>query len=216
MPEETQETSQQPAPESGTPPPSAPPATAPVQMTREELNRQIEQARNEGAKSARESQEVKELKAKARRLDEIEESSKTELQKAIDRAAQAEAKAGALEGKYRSALVRGSFIGLAVERGLKGQPLEDAIALADLSAVEVAEDGTVKGADTALNKVLEGRPYLLAGGDASPSGSGQGTGNGRPAPQIGAPGRSQTVSREQQIEQAQREMRERGMSVRIT
>jgi hypothetical protein len=69
--------------------------------TQEDLNRVIQdRVKREQAKFA----DYKELKAKAGELDKLTESSKTEIEKAIDRAAAAEAEVAAVPAKVSEAL----------------------------------------------------------------------------------------------------------------
>jgi len=71
-------------------------ASAPRTFTQDEVNAFLaDDRRKTGEKFA----DYDDLKAKASRLDEIEQASKTELQKAIDRAEAAERKAADLEGR---------------------------------------------------------------------------------------------------------------------
>lgn len=166
---------------------------AAISLTREELDRQLAEARRSGERGAKEGDEIKQLRAAAKRLAEIEEAQKTETEKLTDRAAKAEAEAQRLTGLYRKTRIEAEFRTLASDKGLKGQPLLDALALADLRSVEVADDGTTKGIDKALEAVLKDRPYLL--------GSGQQNGQ-RVAPNINAGDSGRDPSREEAIAQA--------------
>jgi hypothetical protein len=69
------------------------------------------------------------IKAKATQFDELEQSSKTELQKAIDRATAAETKAAALEAKEQVAgwakdIVKDSLVPASALRGNTREELE--------------------------------------------------------------------------------------------
>lgn len=69
------------------------------------------------------------LKSKASKLAEVEEASKTELQKALDRAAAAESRAAKFEAKEQAAkwaaeIVKGSTIPASVLRGSTREELE--------------------------------------------------------------------------------------------
>lgn len=70
-----------------------------------------------------------ELKEKASKLTEIEEATKSELQKALDRAAEAEKRVAAFEqreqvAKWASEIVKGSSIPASVLRGTTREELE--------------------------------------------------------------------------------------------
>ncbi len=176
------ETPPTPTPTPETPPPSQPAGTsgnqaAVIQMTREESDRRDAEIRRTAERQVRESDEIKQLRAAAKRLAEIEESSKSDLDKLTDRAAKAEADRDAAVTSLRTTRLHMAFNRAAADKGLNAQPLTDALALADLSAVTFAEDGTPDGKaiGRALDAVLEGRPYLTATKAGVPDINGGGT-----------------------------------------
>jgi hypothetical protein len=104
----------------------------------------------------------------------------------------AELAAARAESELIRANARQTAIRHAVETaaaGLNFQDPADAITLADLSTVQVSDDGTVTGAAEAVKALADKRPYLL-----KPAGDGLGTPKRQPAktppaeaPKPGAP-----------------------------
>lgn len=105
------------------------------------------------------------LKAKATKFDELEAANKSELEKANERAAQAEQRAKAAEDAARSASVRNAVIAAAAKAG--AVDTEAVLALADLNAVTVDNAGKVTGADKAVEALLAEKAYLRGGSSAS-------------------------------------------------
>lgn len=86
------------------------------------------------------------------------EADKTELQKAQDRAAALEKQIADLTAQGKKDKIRHAVEITAAK--LSFSDPEDAYTLADLSAVEIGEDGKVKGVEQALKALLEKKPYL--------------------------------------------------------
>lgn len=109
--------------------------------------------------------DVDELRRKAEALDRLEEERKTELEKAVDRAAKdAETRVrGELETTWRSRLVRSEV--RAAAAGKLADP-EDAVRFLALDELELDPDGNVDGSTiaAAVDKLLETKPYLAANG----------------------------------------------------
>lgn len=120
--------------------------------------------------------DYEDLKAKASKLDELEAQSKSELDKALERAAalereRDEAKLAAQETTLRSAII-------STAAGKLADPT-DAIALIDRSAIEFGEDGSPKNVEDLISSLLEAKPHLAAAGGARGSSADQGArGNG--------------------------------------
>lgn len=126
---------------------------AQVAMTRDELNRQLDEAKRAGEKTARESDEIKQLRAKAKRADDLEEAQKTEVEKLADRATKAEALAAENATKYRTALIRSSFTTAAITAGIPADRVDAALKLADMTSVDVDAAGNVSGLDAAVKSL---------------------------------------------------------------
>lgn len=105
------------------------------------------------------------LKQKASRLDEIEEHSKTELQKALERAERAEQDRLALEQRAREAALRSAIVAEAAKPGRNVADPEAAVTFltgpnADL--LVVGDDGTPTNIADAMDALLANKPYLVA------------------------------------------------------
>jgi hypothetical protein len=117
-----------------------------------------------------------EIKAEYERLKKAEEERKqaemTELERLQAKLAELEkqaaeaeqAKAQTLEAANKR-LIKSEFKVLAKELGVRSEALEDAFVLADLSAVEVDEDGNVKGVKEAVEALKKAKPYLFGGNE---------------------------------------------------
>lgn len=65
-------------------------------------------------------------------------------------------------------LIKAEFMTIARELKVRADALEDAYKLADLSSVNVSEDGGVTGAKEAADALIAGKPYLLEPEKAQP------------------------------------------------
>jgi hypothetical protein len=149
-----------------TPPvPPAPPVPTPDQpkgpdgepFDAERARRTIEAQR---AKERELTAKLKELEPLAKRAQELEDAQKTELEKAQAKVAALEAQVASAQAAHRDALIRA-----AIEREAHAQGAVKAdvvYRLVDATAIELAEDGTVKGADKAVKALLDAEPYLKA------------------------------------------------------
>jgi hypothetical protein len=117
-----------------------------------------------------------EIKAEYERLKKAEEERKqaemTELERLQAKLAELEkqaqeaeqAKSQALEAANKR-LIKSEFRLIAKELGVRSEALDDAFVLADLSAVEVDEDGNVKGVKEAVEALKKAKPYLFGGNE---------------------------------------------------
>jgi hypothetical protein len=124
-----------------------------------------------------------ELRAQAEKWAEHEEAQKSEMQKALEAQAKAEAQAQAVMERANRRLIRAEFIAQASQ--LNVQHPADAFALADRSAVEVTEDGKVKGVKAAVKQLVDdGRLPLTTKAKAPDldggAGSGERAGDSKP------------------------------------
>lgn len=184
---------------------TTPASPAAISMSREELDRQLAEARRAGERTAKETDEIKQLRASAKRLQEIEEASKSETEKLTERAAKAEALATERASRYQGALKAAAFKLLARDKGIPADRLDDAYRLADLAAIEVDEStDAVKGMDVAVDALIAARPWLKD--DAAVTANGT-----RPAaPNLNAGGQAQpNPTREQRVAQATQELTRR-------
>jgi hypothetical protein len=105
------------------------------------------------------------LKAKASKLDELEEAQKSELEKAQERADKAEALAKAAEERAQAIALRSAIVAAASR--LDFVDPEDAFALLDKSALKQNDEGKLEGVDEALKALAEAKPHLLKQDDQS-------------------------------------------------
>jgi len=119
-----------------------------------------------------------------KRLEELESAEEerkaaqlSEVEKARKAQADAEARARATEERLRTAAIRNAVV-LAASKANFYDP-EDAFRLADLAAVQVADDGAVTGVDGALKELVKAKPHLVkaasGGGDINATAAGRQT-----------------------------------------
>ncbi|HXI14821.1 MAG TPA: hypothetical protein VNM48_00520 [Chloroflexota bacterium] len=172
-----------------------------VSMTRAELDRQMGEARRTAERSVRDSQEVKDLREKAKRYQDLEDSQKTETQRLQDERDREKSRADTAETQRRDALIRSEFAITAPAKGVPADRIKAGLRLLDLDGVTVTETGEVKGLEKALDALVKDNPFLTAqaGGDKMP--------------QYGTAGQAGAPSREAQIQQAMAEMRRGGRDI---
>lgn len=108
---------------------------------------------------------LKELEPLAARARELEDAQRTDLEKAQAKADAAEQRATEAEARARQALVRSAVM---VELGKQGAANPARIfALVDQAGLEISDDGTVTGADKAVERLLKDEPYLKAAASAN-------------------------------------------------
>lgn len=128
-----------------------------------ELKAQVTELKKRMA-SADRARSVAEAKVK-----EYDDKDKSELDLAKQEAADAVSKAEATETALRQARIHNSF--LASNEFTWHDPMT-ALALADLSAVEIGADGAVTGLDASLKKLAKDKPFLLKTVEKKPVPSG--------------------------------------------
>ena len=112
--------------------------------------------------------DYEQLKEKAGKFDQLEESQKTELQKAQDKAAAAETKAAEREAKADARLIRAEIIAQAAAQGADTD-LTVAF-LAGNAGISVDKDGNVTGVKEAVEAALKSKPNLKLATTANRSG----------------------------------------------
>lgn len=110
------------------------------------------------------------------RVKEFEDKDRTELEKAQAEAAQTKAAFEALNKELRDAKIQNAFL---ASNKHKWQDAEAALALADLSEVEINDAGKVVGLDKVLDALAKAKPWMLK---SDGEGNGGGSGNGPTAP----------------------------------
>jgi hypothetical protein len=177
-------------------PPQDPPADPPadpdkrtVTMTQAELDALIGREKGRATKKFADYDDLKaerdRLKAEdeARKAAELTETERLQAQNAeaerkVTEATEARDKALAAAN---SRVIKAEFRLLAKEAGIRGDALDDAFKLADLSDVKVDEDGNVEGVADVITALKAAKPYL-AEVKKEPRDIGGGSGGGEPKP----------------------------------
>lgn len=123
------------------------------------------------------------------RLDEIDNANKSELEKAQADLAKATERAEKAERDAHEAKIGREFLKFP---GYDWHDPETALALVDLSSLEIEEDGKVKGMKEAVEKLAKAKPFLLKSKkEEAPGGGTPGTPSGH------SPGGRPNVKQEQ-------------------
>lgn len=139
--------------------------------------------REEYEKVLRRMQAADEAKGKAeKRIRELDDAEKSELEKAQRDLNEAQRRAEAAEAAAHKALLSMEILKFP---GFVWHDPEVVLALVDMDSIEVAEDGKVKGVKDALSKLAKEKPFLLKG---KPEGSGSEDGKKTGGQQNGASG----------------------------
>lgn len=110
------------------------------------------------SKAREQEKRAKENAAAAKRVKEIEDASKSEQERAAERATAAEQRAEELGSKYTGLLKRQAISDAATNA--QAVSVNAVIALI-ADQVEVADDGTVSGADAAIKALMKSDPALF-------------------------------------------------------
>lgn len=104
----------------------------------------------------------KELAERDKRLKEIEDKDKDEATRLTESESEAVTRAEQAEKKVREQALQVAFL---TDNKFKWRNPKAALKLADLSKVEIDEDGEVEGLEEALKALAKSDPYLLQGED---------------------------------------------------
>lgn len=169
---------------------------ATISMTREELDRQLADARRTAERTTRESDEIKALRAKAKRADELEEASKSESEKLVDRLQKAEAEREQLKADLRKTRVETEIARQMTTAGIAPDRIST---VEKLVKSDLADLGDLNGADIAktIADLIKAIPDGVKNG-------------GRASPDTNISGQTVNVSREDQVQKAMTELRARG------
>jgi hypothetical protein len=118
----------------------------------------------EQAQKEREQAEMTELERLQKQLEEKETFAKT-----------LEEQLGEVKTQAQREKINNEFIKVATSHNIAY--IDDAIRLADLSAVTVGEDGKVAGVDDVVKSLVENKPFLLSKKQAKPIGESTNEGN---------------------------------------
>jgi hypothetical protein len=184
-------------PEGGETPqtPAAPTSQAPAEepFDRDRAMRTIETLREQEKAAKRLQRELEQAQA---RLKAIDEEKLSETERLTRQKAELEAALEAERARGRDLAIRAAIEREAHKQG--AVDVEIVLAVVDRRAIEVDEDGQVKGAGKAVKDLLEAKPLLRDGAPYS------GAIPNTPRPS------GQTLTRDQQIEQAQKELQAGG------
>ena len=144
-------------------------------------NRKAKDLSEENARRRIENKRLEKEKLElAAKLKKFEDADKTELEKAQSDLNEASAKVETLIAENTELRVQNAF--LTSNKHAWRNP-RTALRLADLSEVEINDDGEVIGLDKALDALAKSDPYLLKGkedeDDESPTSTGRPTGKGK-------------------------------------
>lgn len=147
--------------------PAAPPPSPPGErtFTQAELNAFLARQKRELLADAG---DIAELRDKARRLDELEQRSKTELEREREAREQAEQETARVRQLAERQLVQAAVLAEATrQKAIKPEHLHRLI---DTTEVTIGDDGHVTGAEDAVRAFLDANPEYV-GRPAPPAGS---------------------------------------------
>src|SRR5690625_1422228 len=128
------------------------------------IAKRIERERNKYAdyEEIRKKAEQYEKEAEERRLAEMSEKERAEelAKKYEEEKSELARQLNELKSQVQQEKINNAFIKAAQAANI--EYVEDALKLADLSAVEVDEDGKVKGVQDVIDSLIENKPFLLA------------------------------------------------------
>lgn len=112
-----------------------------------------------------------------RRKAAMSEQERLEAEKAeaLKKAEEAENASAEVLRKANERLINAEFRLLAKEAGIRSDALDDAFKLADISGVEVGDDGAVNGVDDVIKALTESKPYLVEQAKPKPRQIGEGS-----------------------------------------
>lgn len=149
--------------------------------SQEELNRVVQdrlrRAREEALKGVPSSDELEELRRKAKAHDDAAAANQTELERERTRADEAEKQSRAASERAERVARRSAVVAAASKAGAV-DPEVVADLLASSDAVTIDDAGQVTGADTAVQTLLEDKPFLAATGGSGSVDTGQGRARG--------------------------------------
>lgn len=167
-----------PAPAPTPAPAPEPKPDEPKTFTQEDVNALMARQKRE---LLAEQPDLTELRAKAKKYDEIEEANRSELEKAQKEADEARAEAAKLKEAARTSTTRSAIMSEAAKAERKLHDPSAAVDFlmgADSSLVELDEDGTPKNIAEAMDELLKKRPYLVATGGGRRDAADQGARGG--------------------------------------
>ena len=119
------------------------------------------------------------LKRKAEDYDKLQAANLSEAEKLQKSLEAANEKASTAESRMKKALTRAAIVSAASQAGARDPNL--VVKLIDSDALEITEDGEVKGAEDAVTALLASHDYLKGGGFTASGDGGQRTSAGLPS-----------------------------------
>ena len=146
-------------------PPKEPPKTDPTKtFTQADLDNVVQERL---ARERKQFADYDDLKARAAKFDELENSKKDELTKAQEAVAAAERRATEAQANANSTLKRAAIMSAAAKHNAEDAGIIIQL-LANSEEVKLDETGNIVGADEAVKKLLTEKPFLAkASGRAS-------------------------------------------------
>lgn len=163
------------------PVPAGSPPPAPATFTQADLDRII--ADRLARAKTEPPPDYAELREKAQKYDDHAAAQLSETERLTKAVADADARAAAAADRASTALQRSAIVAAAVRHG--SHDPDAVFALLDRSAVTVADDGTVTGADDAVKALLTEKLYLVGKPPTpTPGGADSGVRSTPPAPDV--------------------------------
>lgn len=116
---------------------------------------------------------IDDMKAAAKRDTDRADADKTDTERAKDAQTDAERSRDAVAESLKVERVANAFQLAALKANIPADRTGDALALTDLSEMTIDDQGTVTGADEAVKKLIDDKPWVTGGNDV---GNGNGTG----------------------------------------
>lgn len=150
-------------------PPAGDPPAGDKTFNQAEVDRIVaERLRREREKTG----DVEDLRKKAARLDELEASQKSELEKATEKTAEAERRAQTAEAALKTERTRNAIARAAVKANFIDP--DDAAALIDHASIEYDRDDEPSNLDKLLAALAKSKPHLISEAPPATPGSGDG------------------------------------------
>jgi hypothetical protein len=170
------------------------------------VNKLLADERRTTLRKFKESDEFKTVAVRARRADELEGQGRQEVEELSEALAKAKAERAQALAQAEHSLQRAQVTAILAQRGVPSDRIADATVLLDRSGIKVdLAQGSVTGAEEAVQALVESRPWLVGPGLAP-----QHTQNARPAPNLNGGVTSAPVTDEARIAAVMEEMRARG------
>lgn len=175
-------------------------------FTQEELDRVVAERIARERKKAEKFADYDDLKTKLATLEQAETERQTaemtaterleaEKAEAVKKAQESEERGNARISAANQRLVKAEFRAIARELNVRADALDDALALANLTTIDVDDEGNVSGVKDVVEALLTNKPYLIEPAKTQPRTIGDTKPN---------PGDEERRTLEQQLEEAKK------------